>query len=149
MNPAKLLPFVALAAFALCSPGGRRLAAQASPENKLWLAIGVAKPVYQLAEIPKLQVDFAVVNDGDTITDPGIGSSHLFINGAEPKDWNLVINNGVRTSAFAALPSGQLLYFSYQLGGRYFGAPGIYTVRWQVRSFWSPEIVFRVMPGGR
>ena len=40
---------------------------------------------------------------------------------------------------------GQTLAFSYQLGSRYFGTPGVYTVRWEGPNFRSPEIIFRVM----
>ena len=135
---------VSLIAFALCPSGGHRLAAQLKPQPKLWCAVGVAKPIYQLAETAKLQVSFVVVNDGDAIADPEIGSSHLFINGVEPSDWDFVINNGIRSAA--ALPEGEVLSFGYELGPRYFAAPGIYTVRWQLESCRSAEMTFRVMP---
>jgi hypothetical protein len=139
-----------LIALGLWPSADHRLAAQVKPQTELWLAIGVARPVFQLAEAATLQVSFAVVNDRDTIADPGIGSSHLFINGTEPNnDWRFVINNGIRTSYFAALPSGSFLSFSHQLGPRYFAKHGIYNVRWQARNFRSTEMTFRVMPGGR
>ena len=149
MNIRRILSSVALISFAMWSSDGHRLAAQVNQRAKLWLAISVGQPVYRVAQTGTLQVSFAVVNDGDTIVDPGIGSSHLFINGAEPKDWSFVINNGPRSSYFAALPPGQVLSFGYQLGSRYFGSPGIYTVRWESETFRSPEMTFRVMPDGR
>lgn len=149
MHIAKVFWRVSLIALVLWPLSDHRVAAQVKPQPKLWVAIGVAQPVYQLAETAKLQVSFAVVNDGDAIADPGIGSSHLFINGTEPNDWSFVINNGIRSAYFTALPPGQVLSFGYQLGPRYFATPGIYTVRWQVGDFRSPEITFRVMPGGR
>ena len=133
---------------AFCSLGHNAVSAQAIPQIKLWSAISVTQPVVHLKEAGKLQVFFAVVNDGDTVADPHIESSHLFVNGAEPKDWAFVISNGLRTSYFTALPPGQALSFTYQLGSRYFATPGIYTVRWEGPNFRSPEITLRVMPGG-
>ena len=147
MNFARVLWLVSLRAFMLCSPTAHCLSAQAQPQSKLWVAIGVAQPIYQLAETAKLQVSFVVVNDGDKIADPRIGSSHLFINGTEPSDWSFVINNGIRSSYFTALPPGEILSFGYQLGPRYFSKPGVYTVHWQVGTFRSPDMTFRVMPG--
>jgi hypothetical protein len=38
--------------------------------------------------------------------------------------------------------------FTYQLGSRYFAAPGVYTVRWEGQNFRPPDITFRVMPSG-
>lgn len=61
--------------------------------TKLWAAISVPEPVFQAGQTGKLQVYFAVVNDGDTAISPKIGSSHFFINGDEPKDWLFVINS--------------------------------------------------------
>ncbi len=131
---------------AVCFAGTCRVAAQVNPPKKLWLAIMSDKPVYQLDEVPRLSISFAVVNDGNTTVNPGIEDSHLLINGVEPKDWDYVIHNGVRSELFWALPSGRSLSFLYQLGNRFFTAPGIYRVRWQVGDSWAPEITFRVMP---
>ena len=119
--------------------------ATAGAQPKLSIAVSVPQPVYQLVETAKLQVYFTVVNDGEATVDPSIGSSHLFINGKEPNDWNIVINNGIRNSYFTALPPGEILSFTYQLGPRYFASPGIYKIQWQLGSQQSPEIVFRVM----
>jgi hypothetical protein len=116
--------------------------------QKLWSAIGVAQPVFSLKEAGTLQLHFAVVNDGETVANPNVEATHLIINGSEPKDWSFVIGNGPRTAYFSALPPGQTLSFTYQLGSRYFAMPGVYTVRWEGPDFRSPEITFRVMPGG-
>lgn len=89
-----------------------------------------------------------MVNDGQTEVNPRIESSHLFINGGEPKDWAIVIGNGLRSSWFWALPPGKILSFRYQLGPRYFSKPGIYTLRWESANFSSPTVTFRVMPDG-
>jgi hypothetical protein len=139
---------VALVALALCSHT-LYLGAQISAQPKLWVATGVAHPVYQLADAATLVVSFEVVNDGDSVVDPGIGSSRLFINGAEPSGWNFIINNGLRNSYFWALPPGERLSFGYELGPRYFSTPGVYTVSWQVGSFLSPPVTFRVLPSSR
>lgn len=112
----------------------------------LWSAITVAQPVFQAKEAATLQLYFSVVNDGDTVVNPNVEASRLFINGAEPRDWNILIGNGTRSLDFNALPPGRTLTFTYQLGSRYFAAPGIYTVRWEGPNFRSPEITFRVMP---
>jgi hypothetical protein len=74
--------------------------AQSNPQIKLWAAIGVSQPVFQLHEAEKMAVSFIVVNDGLTEANPNVGSSHLFINGVEPKDWGFVISNGLRTPYF-------------------------------------------------
>ena len=149
MHIAKVFWQVSLIAFLLWPLGDHRVAAQVKPPAKLWVAIGVGRPVYHLAETATLQVSFVVVNDGAAIADPGIGSSRLFINGTEPNDWSFVINNGIRSSDFTALPPGQVFSFGYELGPRYFATPGIYTIRWQVGEFRSPEMTFRVVPDGR
>ena len=140
---------ISLIAFVFCSPPVPRLASQVKPQPRLWVAIGVAQPLYQLAETARLQVSFVVVNDGDAVADPGVGSSHLFINDIEPSDWRIVINNGLRTSSFTALPPGEVLSFEYELGPRYFATPGVYRVRWQVGNFRSPETTFLQMPEKR
>jgi hypothetical protein len=111
--------------------------AQSAQPQKFWAAISVAQPVYRSDEASTLQLSFAVVNDGDTAANPKVEASHLFINGSELKDWSFAISN--------ALPPGQALSFAYQLGSRYFAAPGVYTVRWEGPNFRSPEITFRVV----
>jgi hypothetical protein len=94
-------------------------------------------------------MSFAVVNDGVSTVDPNIESSHLFINGVEPKDWAFVIHNGIRGSSFYALPPGQTLQFGCLLGPRYFLKPGVYTVRWEGEDFKSQDLTFRVVPRNR
>ena len=92
-----------------------------------------------------LQIYFGVVNDGRSTVNPKIGASHLSVNGVEPKDWLIGINNGPRTLEFQALPPGHFLSFSYMLG-RYFAKPGIYTVRWWGQNFRAQPITLRVLP---
>ena len=134
---------------ALSSSERNNVAAQPVPRPKLWAAIGVAQPVFQVHEAEKMAMSFVVVNDGEIVADASVESSHLFINGVEPKDWSFVIGNGLRNSYFKALPPGQILSFGYQLGPRYFSTPGIYSVRWEGPNYKSAEVTFRVMPGGR
>jgi hypothetical protein len=110
---------------------------QSAQPQKFWAAISVSQPVFQLKEAGTLQLNFAVVNDGDTAANPNVEASHLFINGSEAKDWSFAISN--------ALPPGQALSFAYQLGSRYFAMPGVYAVRWEGQNFRAPEIIFRVM----
>lgn len=122
------------------------MAMNASGQAQLWAAIGVVKPIFTQIEAQKMAVSFVVVNDGTTAADPRIESSHLFINGVEPKDWDFVIHNGLRSEYFKALPPGKILSFGYQLGPRYFAAPGIYTLRWEGPDFASREVTFRIVP---
>jgi hypothetical protein len=110
----------------------------------LWAGISVPQPVFGEGGVGKLQVSFAVVNDGRATVNPKIGASHLSISGVEPKDWPIVINNGLRSPEFEALPPGHYLSFGYELGPRYFAKPGVYTVRWWSDHFKSQPITFRV-----
>lgn len=118
-------------------------------EPLLWAAITVPQPIFYQDRIEDLSMSFALVNDGGSTVDPKIGSSHLLINGVEPKDWFIVIGNGPRNEWFNALPPGQVLQFGYQLGPRYFQKPVVYTVRWEGENFKSPELTFRVVPRNR
>ena len=116
-----------------------------SKQVVLWAGISVAQPIFGEGGVEKLQISFGVVNDGSATVDPRIGASHLSINGVEPKDWLVVINNGLHTPELQALPPGHFLSFSYMLR-RYFGKPGIYTVRWWGENFTAQPITFRVLP---
>ena len=124
---------------------GRNEAQQQPKQVALWAGISVAQPIFAEAGLAKLQISFGVVNDGSATVDPRIGASHLSINGVEPKDWLLIINNGLRTPEFQALAPGHFLSFSYMLG-RYFAKPGVYTVRWWGENFRAQPITVRVLP---
>jgi len=115
----------------------------------LWAAISVPQPIFGEGGTAKLTINFGVVNDGTSTVNPKIGLSHLSINGVEPKDWPIVINNGLRSSESEALPPGHFLSFGYQLGPRYFAKPGVYTVRWWSDNFRAAPITFRVLPDKR
>jgi hypothetical protein len=131
---------------AVTSLGQNNPAPKASPPIKLWAALGVARPLFQLPEMQHMSLSFVVVNDGQVAANPRVGSSHLLINGVEPEDWGVVINNGLRSPDFESLAPGRILSFGYELGPRYFSSPGIYFVRWEGPDFKSAEITFRVMP---
>jgi hypothetical protein len=79
---------------------------------------------------------------------PKLDTSHLLINGVEPKDWPFIISNGIRTAQSYSLPPGQFLRFTYVLG-RYFQKAGVYKVKWEGENFRSTELTFRVLPGNR
>lgn len=121
------------------------LVAQTPAPAKLWAGISVPEPVFSAANVARLQIFFAVVNDGSVPVNPDVEASHLLINGAEPKDWRFIIGNGLRTEYFRSLPPNHTLGFSYQLG-RLFVKPGIYSVRWESANFKSADLVFRVVP---
>lgn len=96
-----------------------------------------------------MQVYFGVYNDGASAVGPNVESSHLYINGVAPQDWQIVIGNGIRNELFSSLPPGQTLQFTYLLNPRYFQKPGVYTVRWEGENFKSPDLTFRVVPRNR
>jgi archaellum component FlaG (FlaF/FlaG flagellin family) len=114
----------------------------------LWAAISVQPSVFVEGHTNALQLYFWVVNDGSSPINPKVESSHLLINGVEPKDWSFVIGNGLRSPQFYALPPGQLLEFTYLLD-RYFMKPGIYTVGWFGERFKALDISIRVLPAHR
>jgi hypothetical protein len=139
---------IAMAALALAQDHASQ-GPKPNPTVKLWAAITVPQPIFYESSLEDLSMSFAVVNDGVSTIDPNIESSHLLINGVEPKDWFIVIGNGPRNEWFSALLPGQVLQFGYHLGPRYFQKPGVYTVRWQGENFKSPELTFRVVPRNR
>ena len=124
---------------------GRNDSQRKPKQAALWAGISVAQPIFGEGGVEKLQISFGVVNDGSATVDPRIGASDLSINGVEPKDWLMVINNGLRTAEFQALPPGHFLSFSYGLG-RYFAKPGVHTVRWWGQNFRAQPITLRVLP---
>src|SRR5271163_2702747 len=79
---------------------------------KLWASISVKPKIYWEGNTDALQIHFGLVNDGNSTVNPNIESSHLLINGVEPKDWGNIIINGLRSPSFRALPPGQTLAFS-------------------------------------
>jgi hypothetical protein len=117
-----------------------------SKQDTVWAAISVQPSVFYEGHTNALQVYFTVINDGTISINPRIESTHLLINGVEPKDWPIVIGNGIRSTQFLDLPPGEPLQFSYLLA-RYFEKPGIYTLRWYGDNFRAADITFRVLPG--
>src|ERR1035441_9439450 len=113
---------------------------------KVWAAISVQNPVFPKNRAYDLAITFAIVNDGRTPVNPGLGSSRLFINGVELHDWHMIVTNGPCTSFCEALPPGRTLLFSKGLG-TYFQKPGVYTVRWEGQNFRTFDLTLRVLPG--
>src|SRR5262245_41282778 len=109
----------------------------------------IPQPIFSEGGTANLQISFGLVNDGSLTVNPKIGSSHLLINGAEPRGWGpIVINNGIRALEFTALPPGHSLRFGYVLG-RYFHKPVVYTVGWRGENFRAQSITSPVLPGTR
>ena len=123
-------------------------AQEAKQKPALWSAISVSSPLIHEYSSNDWGLYFSLVNDADKVINPQIGSSHLYINGKEPEDWNFVINNGLRSSYDKGLPPGKFILFNYSLKQRYFSKPGIYRVLWQGADFKTEEVVVRVMPKG-
>lgn len=118
------------------------------PAPKLWAGLSVYPkgPVIRSDEVERLQINFAVVNDGTTSVNAQrmSGSSRLFINGVELREWSLIVNNGGRGGQCFALSPGEHCSFSYLLP-RYFRKPGVYVVRWEAQAFRASELTFRVL----
>jgi hypothetical protein len=114
--------------------------------KKLWAAISVNQPLFREGhDTNLLQINFALLNEGDRVVDPKIpGYPRLIVNGKE-LDLSSVPGVGPRDERFKALPPGDFLLFGYALGA-HFDRAGVYKVYWQGEGFRSPEIVFRVLP---
>ena len=112
--------------------------------KKLWAAISVNDPVYVKGKDGPLMIHFGLVNDGSKVVDPGIGSTQLFVNGKELKDWPFTAAQGPQDDRFEALPPGDSLRFAVDLR-RHFQKDGIYKVSWKGDGFESSQIVFRVI----
>lgn len=99
-------------------------------------------------------VCFSVVNDGPTPINPR--SSHLLINGEEPRDWGMIVGNGLRSVSTDELPAprrnellpGRVEQFCIGLGA-YVKKPGVYTVGWWGENFRAEDITIRVLPVDR
>ncbi len=115
-------------------------------EVRVWAAISIPKPVFPHNRTDDLIICFAIVNDGHSMVNPGVGSSRLFINGVGLADWPMIASNGPGTSFSEALPPGRTLMFAKGMK-KYFERSGVYTVRWEGRNFRAPDITFRVLPG--
>ena len=111
----------------------------------LWASISVNEPVFSEGGTDRLQIFFALVNDGKTTVNPKTNTSHLWINGEEVKDWSFIEGNGPRSSDRTALPPSASLKFTYAMGD-HFKKPGTYKVRWEGENFKASEITFRVLP---
>jgi hypothetical protein len=119
----------------------------ATRATELWAALSVPKPLCRQDEVAsdKFAIQFCIVNDSPRIVNPEFGSSQLFVNGKELKDWPVIIANGPRDNRWKGMAPGGHLRFSYGLQN-YFKEPGVYKVMWKGKNFQSPEIVFRVLP---
>src|SRR5205823_12531714 len=111
-------------------------------QTKLWAAISVNQPVV-LAKgtMTELFVSIAIVNDGDKTVDPEIGSSHLFVNGKEWKNWAFSVGQGPRDDRFTALPPRNYVGKTFDFA-EHCTKPGIYRLLWKGRGFQAPEVVF-------
>jgi hypothetical protein len=84
----------------IASAQGQNDSPKKAKQVVLWAAISVPTPIFAEGEAAKLKMSFGVVNEGTAKVNPKIGASHLSINGVEPKDWLITINNGIRTPDF-------------------------------------------------
>jgi len=115
-------------------------------EKKLWAGISINEPIFFENEVrASLVIHFAVVNDGDKTVDPEFSKTQLLVNGQKLERW-MRRGPGLIPDNWEALPPGQHLFKTYSLGDE-FTKPGVYRVSWKGKSFQTPEIVFRVLPG--
>jgi Carboxypeptidase regulatory-like domain len=130
----------------VAAQGQQKDQGQKTKISNLWAAISIPQPIIFKADTEKIQLYFALFNDGTSTINPKIGESRLFINGVELNDWHFMLSNGLRGAFWNSLPPGHSEIFSPVLGSC-FQKPGVYTVRWQGQNFSAPAITFRVLPG--
>lgn len=150
MRPSRILPLslVGGATFwALVRHQSHAAPATLTPAKKLWAVLSVNEPVFRSDTVGRLNICFAVVNDGKTPVNAERDDSRLLINGRELEDWSFIVRNGPRSMSENLVP-GATYSFTYALGD-YFKRPGVYRVRWQAQSFTAPEITFRVLPSAK
>jgi hypothetical protein len=141
--------------------------------KKLWAAIAVNRPVYDPDVIShvRLQMHFALVNEGDQTVETGADESQLIVNGKAMDSREWLTANHARVGVGRIRPPGSASPFdllqsaSPGLRGhgwerlspgehtagvlpleRIITKPGVYRVSWRGKGFESPEIVFRVLP---
>ena len=88
----------------------------------LWAGIGVTSPIMQRHDMQdgKSFMICWVANDGDVAVDPDVGSSQLFVNGKELKDWKFIVAScPTGVSNFEPLRPGDFLEFGYAMGARF------------------------------
>ena len=111
----------------------------------LWASLSVNQPVFQEGDTDRLNLSFALVNDGAKLINPKVSRSKLVVNGKALADSDFLLGNGPRDARFEALSPGDHLLFGYALG-KVFARPGSYRVCWEGEGFRSAEITFRVLP---
>jgi hypothetical protein len=117
----------------------------AAPTNgNLWAAVSVPEPLVTTGQVDRLQIQFAMVNDGKEPIDPKVRSWRLNINGKDHPDSEFTFGNGPRDNRWKSLPAGDRLQFGYALGN-WFKTPGVYRIIWRGEGFESAPVVFRVM----
>jgi hypothetical protein len=159
----RYVPLILVASLIAVTAGAQeapkpREAPKAVKGTKLWAAVSVSDTLLNWGDLawktelrPPFMIHFYMVNDGDKVVDPKLASSRLFLNGKECKgkddvvNWQVSIGRGPRDDRWEALPPGDYLSFTMNMGDS-FKEPGTYRVKWKGESFEAPEVVFRVMP---
>lgn len=115
--------------------------------KKIWVDVVPLQAIYQMDELKKVQINFALVNDGPLPIDPRIESSTLLINGVPYEGAGTMFSNGPRDARWHKLQPGDSLQFGYGFEwSPLFKSPGIYRVQWMGEGFQSRIMEFRIVP---
>src|SRR5438477_5099998 len=94
--------------------GAASMIAQTPAKLKIWAAVtSVPGPLVTAGQVERLQIHFAMVNDGNKPIDPKVSSWRLNINGKDHPDSEFMFANGPRDDRWKSLPVGDCLQFSY------------------------------------
>jgi hypothetical protein len=115
--------------------------------GSLWAGLSVNHPTFKAGQTGDLRIEFTLVNDGHEVIDPKIADSRIVINGKGLTDSGSIFSGVLEGARPEAMPPGDSLQFGLPLGDR-FKEPGTYRISWKGAGFDSPEVVFRILPGG-
>lgn len=135
---------IAVLCFLLAGVPPGSLQAESASKSKLWAAVSASQPIYTRDQAEHLQLNFALVNDGDKAIDPKGNSWRLNINGKDLPDSEFIFLNGPRPWGWDSLRPGQSLAFGISLGERML-QPGIYRIIWKGRDFETVPLILRVV----
>lgn len=95
-------------------------------------------------QTPFVEVNFVLLNDGDTPQDTSPGTWTLVIDGKESSDSGMMFGNGPRpTGGWRTLNSGEAAEFGIALEvSKYFTEAREYRLSWKGAGFQSPTIIF-------
>lgn len=89
-------------------------------------------------------VGFTVTNAGTEVLDPDLNRSHLLVNGAAAKPWNMALGNSGHEKKWRALPPGESVSGRWHLADELFPTPGDYQLVLEVMGVKSAPVTVSV-----